>query len=149
MALKKVMGGSSGRKSGDMNIGDSVSGYLLGTVASKYNFAIKLLSKEGTVETLFPNGNLAYLEEEIEDGNVSLNAYTEITRTGTRTSKKSRDETGNFRQVPVFDVAQDTDDIVTDEAAAEALAADKANSSSSGSEGESGSSGKFANRARR
>jgi hypothetical protein len=153
MALKKVMGGASGRKSGDMQVGESVEGYLIGTVASKFNFAIKLLTKEGTVETLYPNGNLSYIEEEIEDGNVILNAFTKITRSGTRESKKSRDASGNFRMVPTFEVAQDTDDVILDSQAAEALAADKAAVAAAvaanGDSPDGGSTGKFANRARR
>lgn len=151
MTLKKVMGGSSGRKAGDLAVGESVEGYLLGTAASKFNFSIKLLTKEGAVETLFPNGNLSYIEEEIEDGNVTLNAYTKITRTGTRESKKSRDSNGNFRMVPTFEVAQDTDDIVSEAQAAEALASDKAANveSDSGSDNDSTGGNKFANRARR
>lgn len=147
MAFKKVMGGSSGRKSGDMAIGESVEGYLLGTVPSKFNFALKLLTKAGTIETLYPNGNLSYVEEEIDEGNVMLNVYTKITRTGTRESKKSRDSNGNFRLVPVFEVIQDDTDVVSEADAATALASDRAAQEESAPEDTSG--GKFANKARR
>lgn len=149
MALQVKMG-STGRKANDLGLNESVEGYLIGTVETKFNFAIKLLSKDGKVETLFPNGNLSYIEQEIEDGNIALNAYTKITRTGTRTSTKARDpQTGDWRQVAVFQVAQDPDDIVSDDAASEALASDKANSATpSGDEAKPGNA-KFANRARR
>jgi len=147
MALVTKMG-STGRKAGDLAVGESVEGYLIGIAETKFNFAIKLLSKDGKVETLFPNGNLAYIEQEIDDGNVTLNAYTKITRSGTRQSTKSRDQDGNFRQVPVFLVAQDADDVVTAEDAASALEGEK--SESSDNEGTSASkSSKFANRSRK
>jgi len=159
MALTVKMG-SAGRKAGDLAMGESVEGYIIGLAETKFNFAIKLLTKNGNVETLYPNGNLSYIEQEIEDGNVALNAYTKITRTGTRQSTKSRDpQTGEWRQVPVFQVAQDADDVVSSQDAAEALASDKAETPAavpaetdvvSSDEGASkGSGGKFANRARR
>jgi len=83
-----------------------------------------------------------------------LNAYTKITRSGTRESKKSRDAAGNFRMVPVFEVAQDIDDIVSEADAASALAADKAATEATASSnnddgGKNASTNKFANRARR
>lgn len=151
MALTVKMG-STGRKLGDLAIGDSVEGYFIGLSETKFNFALKLLSKDGKVETYYPNGNINYIEEEIEQGNVSLNLWTVITRTGTRTSTKSRDQNGEFRQVPVFQVAQDADDIITETDAEAALASDKAESSASSEstdEGSSKSGSKFANRARR
>lgn len=151
MALKTVMGGS-GKKASDLAIGESLEGYLIGLPETKYNFSIKLLSKEGAVETLYPNGNLNYMDQEIEEGNLALNAYTKITRTGTRQSTKARDpQTGEYRQVPVFQVAQDADDVVTNEAAAEALSGDKADAdaASSNASGAANASGsKFANRKR-
>lgn len=146
MALTVKMG-SSGKKASDLAIGESVEGYLIGLPETKYNFAIKLLSKEGKVETLYPNGNLNYMDAEIEDGNLALNAYTKITRTGTRQSTKSRDAQGELRQVPVFQVAQDADDVITNDAAAEALSGDKADSEASGAVGAATGS-KFANRKR-
>lgn len=151
MALVTKMGGS-GRKAGDLALNESVEGYLIGLVETKFNFALKLLSKDGKVETLYPNGNLNYLEEEIESGNVILNAYTKITRTGTRQSNKSRDQAGEWRQVPVFQVAQDADDIISQEDAAAALTSDKASAATDngGSDDSSKTSGaKFANRSRR
>jgi len=144
MAMVTKMG-STGRKAGDLQAGESVEGYLIGLTETKFNFAIKLLSKTGQVETLYPNGNLNYLDEEIDSGNVTLNAWTKITRSGTRTSTKSRDTDGNFRQVPVFLVAQDADDIITVDAAASALAGDKAEATEAPT---SGGSSKFANRSR-
>lgn len=150
MALKNVMG-STGRKAGDLAIGDSVEGYLIGLPETKFNFAIKLLAKDGKVETLYPNGNLNYIGEEIDDGNVLMNTYTKITRSGTRTSTKSRDSAGEYRQVPVFLVAQDKDDVVTEQDAANAISGDKVASSSAteSTEGSAGGSSKFANRSRR
>jgi len=124
MALTLKMG-TSGRKASSLQMGETISGYLIGLVESKYNFGIKLLSKDAKVETLYPNGNLSYLETEIEEGNVSLNAWTVITRTGTRTSTKSRDSNNEFRQVPVFSVAQDEADIISADDASNALAGDK------------------------
>jgi hypothetical protein len=149
MALKTVMG-ASGKKASDLGIGESVEGYLIGLSETKYNFAIKLLGKDnGKVETLFPNGNLNYMDAEIEDGNLALNAYTKITRTGTRTSNKSRDpQTGEWRQVPVFQVAQDADDVITNEVAADALSGDKAASDAADASGAASGSNKFANRKR-
>lgn len=148
--------GSTGRKASDLAIGDSLEGYFIGLAETKYNFALKLLSKEGKVETLYPNGNLNYIDQELEDGNIILNAYTKITRTGTRQSTKSRDpQTGEWRQVPVFSVAQDNDDIIASSDAESALASDKASaaavieSSASSDEGSTKSGSKFANRARR
>lgn len=125
MAFKSVMG-NTGKKASSLEIGQSTEGYLLGLEETKFNFAIKLLTKDGNVETLFPNGNLNYIDEEIENGNVLLNVNTRITRTGTRTSTKSRDSDGNFRQVPVFKVDQDRDDVITEETALNAKTADKA-----------------------
>lgn len=153
MALTVKMG-STGRKAGDLAIGDSVEGYLIGLAETKFNFALKLLNKEGKVETLYPNGNLNYIEQEIEDGNITLNAYTKITRTGTRQSTKSRDpQSGEWRQVPVFQVAQDADDVVSAEDAESALASDKAAAAADASSSDDASSAKsgskFANRARR
>jgi hypothetical protein len=144
MALTVKMG-SGGKKLGDLKDGETVEGYLIGIAETKFNFAIKMLTRDGKIETYFPNGNLNYLETEIDEGNVALNAYTVITRTGTRTSTKSRDDSGAFRQVPVFQVAQDNDDVVTDEAAAEALAEDKA---AGADDSKTSGSGKFANRRR-
>lgn len=149
MALTVKMG-STGRKAGDLALNESVEGYLIGLQETKFNFAIKLLSKEGKVETLYPNGNLSYIEQEIEDGNVTLNAYTKITRTGTRQSTKSRDpQTGEWRQVPVFQVAQDADDVVTADDAAAALASDKAAAADAAAEAAPKAGGNFANRSRR
>lgn len=150
MALTVKMG-SGGKKASDLAIGESVEGYLIGLPETKYNFAIKLLTRDDKVETLFPNGNLNYMDAEIEDGNLALNAYTKITRTGTRQSTKARDpQTGEYRQVPVFQVAQDADDVVTNEAAAEALSGDKADAdaSSDASGAATASGSKFANRKR-
>ena len=144
MALTTVMG-SSGTKASSLEVGQSKEGYLLGLAETKFNFAIKLLTKEGKVETLYPNGNLNYIDAEIEDGNVLLNTFTKITRTGTRTSTKSRDpQTGEWREVPVFQVAQDKDDVVAVEAASAALATDKASTPEEASQ----TDGKFANRKR-
>lgn len=152
MALTVKMG-TSGKKASDLGVGESVEGYLIGLTETKFNFAIKLLSKEDKVETLYPNGNLNYMDQEIEEGNLALNAYTKITRTGTRTSNKARDpQTGEWRQVPVFQVAQDADDIITADAAADALSEDKADlaeaSSNAGSAAPTASGSKFANRKR-
>jgi hypothetical protein len=151
MALTVKMG-TSGKKASDLAVGESIEGYLLGLTETKYNFAIKLLGKGSSkVETLFPNGNLAYMDQEIEDGNLTLNAYTKITRTGTRQSSKSRDpQTGEWRQVPVFQVAQDADDVITADAAADALSGDKADTDAeaSGAANASSGSNKFANRKR-
>jgi hypothetical protein len=142
MALKTVMG-NSGKKASSLEVGQSVEGFLIGLSETKFNFAIKLLTKDGKVETLYPNGNLNYIDEEIDGGNVVLNAYTKITRTGTRTSTKSRDQNGDFRQVPIFQVAQDTDDLVSVEDATAAKAADQAASAP-----EEAKDNKFANRKR-
>lgn len=149
MALKTVMG-STGQKASNLAVGESVEGYLIGLAETKFNFAIKLLTKEGKVETLYPNGNLNYLDQEIEEGNVLLNTYTKITRSGTRTSTKARDpQTGEWRQVPVFLVAQDADDVIAADAASTALDSDKAALTEASAETASTSkSGKFANRTR-
>jgi hypothetical protein len=148
MALKTVMG-SSGKKASDLAVGESIEGYLIGLVETKFNFAIKLLSKDGKVDTYYPNGNLNYMDQEIEEGNLSFNSYTKITRTGTRTSNKSRDpETGEWRQVPVFQVAQDADDIVGAEQAAEALSGDKAETVEAAVPSATVTGSKFANRKR-
>lgn len=148
MAMVTKMG-QSGRKASSLQMGESVQGYLIGLAETKYNFAIKLLSKEGKVETLYPNGNLSYIEAEIEEGNLSLNAWTQITRSGTRTSTKSRDASGEFRQVPVFTVAQDDSDILSADAAADALASDKAASTEATVASDAPAAGsKFANRKR-
>lgn len=146
MALTVKMG-NTGKKAGDLALNESIEGYLIGIAETKFNFAIKLLSKDGKVETLYPNGNLSYIEQEIDDGNVTLNAYTKITRSGTRLSTKSRDQDGNFRQVPVFLVAQDADDVVTADEAATALNSEKSDAGDA-SEG-SAKSNKFANRTRK
>jgi len=148
MALEVKMG-AAGKKASDLEVGQSVEGYLVGLVESKYNFSIKLLDKNDKLETLYPNGNLNYMDQEVEEGNLALNAYTKITRTGTRTSNKSRDpQTGEFRQVPVFQVAQDADDIITADQAADALSGDKAASEATVSDASASSSSKFANRKR-
>lgn len=132
MALKTVV---SGNKSGnfirmnDLEIGQSVAGYLLGTAGStkyKGSFLIKLLTKDNEVVTVTSNGTLAKLEEQIDAGDVTLNIFTEFTKVSTYVSKKQMDsETGEFRVVSVFDIAQDSDDLVSDEDAATALAADE------------------------
>ena len=148
MALTVKMG-SAGKKASDLAIGESVEGYLIGLVESKYNFSIKLLDKNDKVETLYPNGNLNYMDQEVEEGNLALNAYTKITRTGTRTSNKSRDpQTGEWRQVPVFQVAQDADDIITADQAADALSGDKADSDVASTDASTSTGSKFANRKR-
>lgn len=146
MALKNVMG-VTGKKAGDLGLNESIEGYLIGLAETKFNFALKLLTKEGKVETLYPNGNLNYIDQELEEGNITLNVYTKITRTGTRTSTKSRDQAGEFRQVPVFLVAQDADDVIAGADADSALASDKAESTLEDTSPKSGS--KFANRAKR
>lgn len=128
MAFQTVKGGSTGRKLSELNVGDSVEGYLLGTAESKFSFSIKLLNAEtNQVETFYPSGNLSYLEQDIEEGTIGLNVLTRITRTGTRTSTKARDpQSGDWRQVPVYKVEQDNDSVVSDSDAAAALAADTA-----------------------
>jgi hypothetical protein len=141
MGLTTVMG-NSGKKASTLEVGQSIEGFLLGLTETKFNFAIKLLTKDGKVETLYPNGNLNYIDEEIESGNVLLNVFTKITRTGTRTSTKSRDQNGEFRQVPVFQVAQDKDDVIAVEDATAALDGDKASTP------EEAKDNKFANRKR-
>lgn len=148
MALQVKMG-SSGKKLGDLGINDSVEGYFIGLAETKFNFAIKLLNKDGKVETYYPNGNLNYIDQELEEGNVALNIWTKITRTGTRTSTKSRDQNGEFRQVPVFQVAQDDANVIGAADAESALSADKADAESASDEGSTKSGSKFANRARR
>ena len=126
MGFKTVKGGSLGRKLSDLNLGESVEGYLLGTAESKFSFSIKLLNAEtNQVETFYPSGNLSYLEQDIEEGTIALNVLTRITRTGTRTSTKAMDpDTKDWRQVPVYKVDQDAEAVVSESDAASALAAD-------------------------
>ena len=147
MSFEVVMGGNKSgdfKKSKDLKEGESVEGYLIGLPETKYGFSIALLSKESKLLKLFPHGNLNYIGLNIEDGEVLLNAYTKITRTGTRVSDKVRDrDTGEWMQVPVFQVAQDKADLTSDQDAAAALAA--ANSSDE----DSSKSSKLANRSRR
>lgn len=132
MALKTIVRGNSSNnfiRMGDLAEGQSVAGYLLGTTQGKYkeSFLIKLLSKEGDVLTLTANGNLNKLEELLGSGDLTANVFTEFTKTGSYTSKQQVDpKTKEFREVPVFDIAQDSDDLVSDDDAARALSEDEA-----------------------
>lgn len=159
MALKTIVKGNQSTnfiRMGELAEGETVAGYLLGTEEGKKfpGFLIKLLNKEGNVLTLTSNGNLRNVEEQVELGELTLNAYSEFTRVGSYTSKTQLDpKTKEYRIVPVFDIAQDQDDLVTDEQASEALAKDEANQSAAQEDAapaKSSTTGKskFANRSR-
>lgn len=131
MALKKVVDGNANRtfiRVNDLEIGQSVAGYLLGTVAGKYkgSFLIKMLTKDNQVITVTSNGTLANLEDQIAKGEVNLGLYTEFTKIRTYESSKQTDKDGNPYEVGVFDVNQDDEDTISDEDAAQAMSDDQA-----------------------
>lgn len=168
MALKTIVKGNQSTnyvRMGELQEGETVAGYLLGTEqGTKFpGFLIKLLTKDGKVLTLTSNGNLNKLEDQVEAGDVILNVYTEFSKVGSYKSKTQMDpKTKDFRIVSVFDIAQDTDDVIAEDQAAGALAEDasaqEAAASAAASAGSKPAAGgpaaptsgsKFANRARR
>ena len=152
MAFKTVMDNTSNYiKSSDLQEGQSIEGYLLGTEESKYGFNIKLLTANNKVLSVTPHGNLKNTEEKVDNGEIVLNLLTRITRTGSYTSKKQVDpKTKDFRVVPTFKVDQDADSSISD-AEAKAAIASASEAEGSGEEGgsaASSSASRFSNKRR-
>lgn len=131
MAMETVMGSSNFIMATKMQVGDFYEGYLLGVevrqgktkTGIKFESKnIKLLDKEGNVLTIAPSGSLSYFKENIEDPNHKLTqyAFTRIEKTGERSSKNPK----HTEPVGVFQVGQDTDDMVDAEEAEAKLAED-------------------------
>lgn len=119
MAMETVMGSSNFVMATKMEVGDFYEGYLLGVevrqgktkTGIKFESKnIKLLDKEGNVITIAPSGNLNYFKENIEDPNHKLTqyAFTRIEKTGERSSKNPK----HTEPVGVFQVAQDSSDMI-------------------------------------
>lgn len=122
MALKTLFGkgASSASTSKEYTVAnrltenETVEGYLMGFGTHSFQLktgknvdkrVILLQREDGTIFKLSADGNLKYLEQDIEKRGITIGAFTVITRTGTKTT--------NFGPSGLFSVAQDPEKTTT------------------------------------
>jgi len=81
---KAIKGGKL--KATDMQVGESVTGTLKGFSEGKYGSNI-VLEVQGREVTVFPAGNLKFIEKDVADGKRNIGSFLVITRTDNVTTK--------------------------------------------------------------
>jgi hypothetical protein len=115
MALQNVRekaSNSNFRKATEIEVGETVSGYLVGLPANRFNENEKdivLRNKESGEETRIATAG--QLKRDVNDGYLILGQFTSITRLKDR-KEKSKD--GKAYTLTDFDTQQDSEDITSD-----------------------------------
>lgn len=111
MALKVVAGkgrafnGTRFVQASKMQTNETVQGYFAGYTTGKYNDnLIALQDEDGNTINVTMTGSLRYLPT---DADLQIGAFTVITKTGSRPSKRDAS-----KEVGQYSVAQDTDNVI-------------------------------------
>lgn len=118
LSTKKI---AETKKPKDLDVGESIEGYLVRFEESKkYEGTTSLImqGEDGEQFRVSPHGNIKWL---IRDGALTVGLMTKITKTGNTTTKGMKSST--------FDVAQDDEDFL-DEAALSTPSSDASRSTS-------------------
>ncbi len=101
MTLKYTKAIKNGKvKATEIQVGESITGTLLGVRENKFGTQNPLIEVNGTEVEIYAAGNLKFLAEKIDRGQLTVGAFTTITRGEDGTTKKGY-------SVTQFDVVQD------------------------------------------
>lgn len=121
MAMKTLTGpGAAFTKSNyvianKLQLNESVEGYLVGYGTETRQLkngrditknVLILQRRDGTQFSISADGNLKYIQADAEKKGITVGAFTQITKVGTKQT--------NFGPSGVFSLAQDADDVITD-----------------------------------